>query len=66
MQIHFSLMTKPRIRQLVNRRPFTASSGFGPGSNHVRFVFEEVVLRTGFSLSTSVFRSPPMLHTLLS
>jgi len=31
MQIHFSLLTKPRIRQLVNRRPFTASSGFGPG-----------------------------------
>jgi hypothetical protein len=66
MQIHFSLLTKPRIRQLVNRQPFTAISGFGPGSKHVRFVVEEIVLKTRFSPSTSVFHNPPMFHTFLS
>jgi hypothetical protein len=48
MQIHFCLLTKPRIRQLVNHRPFTASSGLGPRSTMWDLLSKKLCWEQGF------------------
>jgi hypothetical protein len=56
LQIQFNLLAMPRLRRRVaglSRR----GPGFDPGSIHVRFLVDKVVLGPGFSPCTSVSHS---------